>query len=489
MKLKKLLREIDQLQVKGSKEVELSGISSNSKLVAPGNLFVARRGLKENGIKYIPEAISAGAAAIVTDMYDPTITEVVQLIHPDPGAIEGTLAAEYYQHPCKELYLVGITGTCGKTTTSFLAKSILDTLGGRTGLIGTVEYIIGENRYQASRTTPDVCTNHKLLRDMLNQKCDGAIMEVTSHALDQNRVDKIRFSVGVFTNLSQDHLDYHHTMEEYFNVKKKLFEKCDKAIINLDSPYAPEILKSFKGPTLTYGIDSESDLRATHIQYTSYGSLIRLNYGDTIISATLPLVGKYNIYNALAAVAIALLKGHDLVSIVAALENVPQVAGRLEAVKNSLGLKIFVDFAHKEDALKNVLESLRELHPRQIIVVFGCGGDRDRTKRSKMGAVCAALADFSIITNDNPRSEDPEAIAKEIVKGFVGSDKYMIELDRSRAIAKAIEIATPEDLILIAGKGHESYQIFAHHTVEFDDCKVAAELCEIFSKRKQHAQI
>ncbi len=489
MKLKKLLREIEQVQVKGSKEVEFSGVSSNSKLVAPGNLFVARTGLKESGVKYIPEAISAGAAGIVTDMYDPTITEVVQIIHPNPGAIEGALAAEYYHHPCKELHLVGITGTCGKTTTAFLTKSILDSLGGRTGLIGTVEYIIGDNRYQASRTTPDVCMNHKLLRDMLNQKCDGAVMEVTSHALDQNRVDKINFSIGVFTNLSQDHLDYHETMEAYFESKKKLFTKCQKAIVNLDSPYAERILGSFKGQTLTYGIEKDADLKAIHIRYTSNGSDFQLSYRGEIVNATLPLIGKYNIYNALAAVSVALLKGYDLPRIASVLENVPQVTGRLEAVKNVAGLKIFVDFAHKEDALRNVLESIRDLKPRKVITVFGCGGDRDRTKRPKMGAVCAELSDLSIITNDNPRSEDPEAIAKEIIKGFIDPVKFVVELDRSKAILMAIEMATPEDVILIAGKGHESYQIFAHHTTEFDDCKVAAELCELFSKRKQHAQV
>lgn len=486
MKLKKIIKEIPQIQVKGSKEIEISGVSSNSKLVSPGNLFVARAGLKENGSKYIPEAISAGAVAIVTDMYDPTLSEVVQVIHPDPGSIEGALAAEYYQHPSKELFTVGITGTCGKTTTSFLAKNLLDQLGGNTGLIGTVEYIIGVNRYQANRTTPDVSTNHKLLRDMVNQKCNAAVMEVSSHALDQKRVDKFQFSVGVFTNLSQDHLDYHPSMEEYFAAKKKLFLQCDKAIVNADTLQAAEILMDFKGPTITYGIDSNADLTASDLQYTPQGTLFQLNFKGIAATTQLPLIGRHNVSNALAAAAIALMKGHTLQAIAKALENVPQVTGRLEAVPNSLGLKIFVDFAHKEDALRKVLESFKVLNFKRIIVVFGCGGDRDRSKRPKMGAVCEQFADVAIITNDNPRSEDPKTIALEIVAGFKDPSRAIVELDRRTAIAKAIAIATPEDCILIAGRGHEHYQIFAHHTIEFDDCKVAAHLCDQFSQREQY---
>lgn len=489
MKLKKIIKEIPLAQVKGSKEVEITGVSSNSKLVSPGNLFVARTGLKDNGVKYIPEAISAGAAAVVTDLYDPTLPDIVQVIHPSPGDVEGVFAAEYYQHPSKELYLIGITGTCGKTTTSYLTKFILDSLGCSTGLIGTVEYIIGEHRYQASRTTPDVSTNHKMLREMLNQKCSAAVMEVSSHALDQKRVDKVHFSVGVFTNLSQDHLDYHQTMEEYWAAKKKLFLQSDRAVVNLDSPYGVEILQQFSGPCLTYGIDSKAMLRATNIQFTHLGSLFQLTYNGKVASVTLPLIGRHNISNALAATAVALQKGYSLEAIATILERVPQVVGRLQAVPNPLELPIFVDFAHKEDALKNVLSALRELDFKKIIVVYGCGGDRDRAKRPKMGAVCEKLADLSIITNDNPRSEDPQTIANEILAGYHHPEKCRVELDRSRAIAMAIEEATSKDCILIAGRGHEHSQIFAHHTIEFDDFKVAKQLCELFFNRKQHAQI
>jgi UDP-N-acetylmuramoyl-L-alanyl-D-glutamate--2,6-diaminopimelate ligase len=351
-------------------------------------------------------------------MFDPTLSDVVQVIHPDPGAIEGAIAAEYYQDPGKELYLIGITGTCGKTTTSFLAKYILDMAGGQTGLIGTVEYIIGSYRYQASRTTPDVCTMHKLLRDMVNQGCDAAVMEVSSHALDQNRVDKIEFDCGVFTNLSQDHLDYHQTMEAYLDAKKKLFRRSKKAVVNLDTPEGESILSTFSGPKLSYGIEKDADVRASDIRHTPQGTLFTLCYQEKSTVVTLPLVGKHNVYNALAASAIALQKGISLEKIASILATVPQVSGRLEMVPNVLGINIFVDFAHKEDALRKVMESLRDLNFRKLIVVFGCGGDRDRSKRPKMGRVCAELADVSIITNDNPRSENPQTIADEILVGF-----------------------------------------------------------------------
>jgi UDP-N-acetylmuramoyl-L-alanyl-D-glutamate--2,6-diaminopimelate ligase len=321
---------------------------------------------------------------------------------------------------------------------------------------------------------------------MINQKCDAAVMEVSSHALDQKRVDKIRFSVGVFTNLSQDHLDYHETMEEYFAAKKKLFLQSDKAVLNADVPQAEEIIRSFNGPILTYALDTGADLTATDICYSTQGTSFLLNYKGLSVPAQLPLIGRHNIYNALAAVGVALTRGHDIKAISAALSNVTQVAGRLEAVPNSLGLNIFVDFAHKEDALKKVLESFSGLPFKRKIVIFGCGGDRDRTKRPKMGAICENYADVVIITNDNPRTEDPKAIAQEILTGFRDPSFPIVELDRKIAIAKAIAIATPEDCILIAGRGHESHQIFAHQTVQFEDCKVAAQLCEQFANREQY---
>lgn len=490
MKLKKLFKDIDKAQIKGSKELIITGICSNSKLVAPGNLFIAKKGFKDDGAKYISEALAAGAVAVLTDMYDPSLKNAVQVIHPQPGAIEGLLAAQYYQFPSDELFMVGITGTNGKTTSSFLTKFLLDQLNGSTGLIGTIEYIIGQYHYQATRTTPDVVSNHKMLREMCLQGCRSAVMEVTSHALDQGRVKNIHFDVALFTNLSLDHLDYHVTMEEYCRAKNMLFKELGKesspkykkkppqAIVNVDSPWTSKILKDCTAYLFTYGLENKADLSAKDLQLTPAGTEFNLHFKGNSYPCSIPLVGRYNVYNCLAAAAVCLVKGFAIERIIPLLEKVPFVPGRLETVNNALGLKIYVDFAHSDDALQNVLECLSEFKKSRIITIFGCGGDRDHSKRPKMAQMAEQYSDISIVTSDNPRSEDPEEICKQIIQGFKRPGSYILEIDRKKAIEKAIEMANPSDIVLIAGKGHETYQIFAHKTVEFDDRKIATQVCQ-----------
>lgn len=489
MKLKKLLKDIPVKDVKGSKEVEITGVCANSKLVSPGNLFIARKGRAEDGAQFIPEAISAGAIAILTDIYDPSLKTITQIIHPDVGMIEGLLAAHYHQFASDDLFMVGITGTNGKTTTSFVVKHLLDKIHGPCGLIGTIEYIIGQHRYQATRTTPDVTSNHKMLREMLNQGCHSAVMEVTSHALDQGRVANIEFDVGVFTNLSLDHLDYHQTMENYCEAKNKLFRSMDPAkarkkrflktaVVNADSLWTEKMVEGCKARIITYGIDNPADLRAENIQLTSSGTTFRMTYKGISVDCSWPLIGRFNVYNCLAATGVGLARGVPLADVAAVMQSFTAVSGRLEPVRNELGLKIYVDFAHSDDALTNVFECLQELKTGRIITVFGCGGDRDKSKRAKMGQVCEEFSDVSIVTSDNPRSEDPQDIIREVVKGFKSPGSYVVESDRRTAIEKAIEMATPDDIVLIAGKGHETYQIFAHKTVEFDDRKVASQICQ-----------
>lgn len=489
MKLKKLIKDLPLKQFKGSKEVEITGICANSKLVAPGNLFIAKKGKSEDGAHYIPEAIAAGAAAVLTDIYDPSLKNVAQLIHPQVAAIEGLVAASYYQFPSNDLFMVGITGTNGKTTTTFLVKHFLDKLRGPCGLIGTIEYIIGQHRYQATRTTPDVTSNHKMLREMLIQGCQSAAMEVTSHALDQGRVENIEYDVAVFTNLTLDHLDYHATMEEYCAAKNKLFRSLKKnpkkgnfpkklAIVNLDSPWTKKIIEGCPVPVMTYGLEGNADLKAIDVKLTSAGTEFQFLYRGEKFPCTLPLIGRFNVYNCLAATAVALAQGTPLEGIIPLISAIPPVMGRLQPVPNRFGLKIYIDFAHSDDALANVLECLKELKTGKIITVFGCGGDRDRSKRPKMARVAEEFSDLSIVTSDNPRNEEPDQIAREVVQGFTSPSSYLIELDRKNAIRKALEIATPQDIVLIAGKGHETYQIFSHKKVEFDDAKVAGQLCE-----------
>lgn len=496
MKIKKLIKEIPITQIKGSKDIEITGVCGNSKLVSPGNLFVAKKGRAHDGTQYIPEAIAAGAAAILTDIYDPSLKDITQLIHPDVQSIEAELAANYYQFASNEMFMVGITGTNGKTTTSFLIKHMLDKLLGPCGVIGTVEYIIGKHRYQATLTSPDVTMNHKLLREMVLQGCQSAVMEVTSHALEQGRARFIDFDVAVFTNLTVDHLDYHQTMDNYCLAKQKLFKNLEVkpskekkkplpkiAVVNADSPWKDKLLDGCKSKIMTYGIDNKADLRATDIHMTSEGTTFNLSYQGKTLPCRSPLVGRFNVYNVLAAVGVILSRQVSLEDVVPMIATFVPVPGRLERVYNDLGLKIYVDFAHTDDALTNVLECLRELNPKRIITVFGCGGDRDQTKRPKMAQAAEEHSDLTIVTSDNPRSEDPATIASHIVKGFKRKDSYKIELDRFKAIEEAINMATPEDVILIAGKGHEPYQIFAHKIIEFDDRKTASQICQSKLKR------
>lgn len=490
MKLKKLLKDIPVQNVKGSKEIEITGLCSNSKQVSPGNLFVARKGRAEDGAYYIPEAIASGAVAILTDIYDPSLKNVTQIVHPNVGLIEGMLAAHYYHFAADELFMIGITGTNGKTTTSFLVKHLLDKLKSPCGLIGTIEYIIGKQRFQATRTTPDVVSNHKMLREMVLQGCKSAVMEVTSHALDQGRVEYVDYDVAIFTNLSIDHLDYHGTMDDYCFAKSRMFrslnpDKSKKkqpypttAVVNADSPWRSKITEGCTAKILTYGIDSLADLRASDIVLSATGTRLQLRYLEKTVSCAWPLIGRFNVYNCLAAIAVGLVRGEPLEKLADMMRTFPSVPGRLEAVSNPLGLKIYVDFAHSDDALANVFECLEEVKEGRIITVFGCGGDRDHTKRPLMARVCEQFSDITIVTSDNPRSEDPAAICQEVAQGFQKSSSYYIEPDRRLAIKKAIECAESKDIILIAGKGHEIYQVFAHKTIEFDDRKVAAQICQ-----------
>jgi len=486
MKLKRLIRDVPNLLVKGSKEIEITGICANSKLAAPGTLFVAKKGFTDDGMRYVGEAICAGAAAVLTDIYDPSLKHVTQLIHSDLCTVEGLLAANYYHFPSQELFLIGITGTNGKTTTSFLLKHLLDAKKGPAGLIGTIEYILGQSRHQATRTTPDVISNHKMLREMLNHGCRSAVMEVTSHALDQGRVNNIEFDLAIFTNLTLDHLDYHGSMENYCAAKNRLFSQLGAdgkksfpklAIVNADSAWTDKILQGCKEGVFRYAVESPADLTASNIAYSTSGTTFKLCYLNKEVAAETTLIGRYNVYNYLAAASAGIAMGIPLEELPELLKSFTRVPGRLEPVPNNLGIKIFVDFAHSNDALANVLETLQEIKSKRIITVFGCGGDRDLSKRPKMAAAAEQYSDLCIVTSDNPRSEDPTAICQEVSSGFKDRQRHYLEPDRKKAIGMAIDLARPEDIVLIAGKGHETYQIFAHKTIEFDDSKVAAELC------------
>jgi len=481
MKLKQLVKGLKEAVIKGSKEIEISGLSANSKLVGPGYLFVAKRGLKSDGNRFVRDAIQAGATSILSDIYDPSLGSITQIIHPDVVEAEAQLAANFYQNPSLELCMVGITGTSGKTTTSYAIRHIFETLNLQAGLIGTIEYAVGKNSYPAIRTTPDVITNHKLLKEMLKNGAQSCVMEVTSHALVQKRFAHIEYDIAVFTNLSHEHLDYHNTMEEYLKAKRILFEnlaaksECKKtafpkmAVVNADSPWTEKLLEGLKLNVLSFGIEKQAHIVASDIRFTKEGSTFCVHTNDEKEEFFWPLVGRFNVYNALAAIGVGLTLGLSLEELVPILRNFYSAPGRLERIPNAQGLNIYVDYAHKVDALKNVLSTLRECTKGRLITLFGCGGDRDREKRPMMARAAEELSDVVIITSDNPRSEDPDAIIAEITSGFQHPERHLIEKDRAEAIKRAIELATPEDIVLLAGKGHETKQEFQHKVIDFDD--------------------
>ncbi len=486
MKLKKMLKNIPVEMIRGSKDIEITGLSANSKDVAPGTIFIAKKGSRYDGNAYVLEAISNGATAVLTDIYNPFLKDIVQIIHSDVTSIEAALAEQYYDKPGSKLFVVGVTGTNGKTTTATLIKHIMDSIGKRCGLIGTNEYIIGDHHYHASHTTPDVITNHRLLHDMTTKDCSAAVIEVSSHALSQGRTKNIPFDTAIFTNLSQEHLDYHKTMKNYAASKAILFETLGKqhndktttAIVNKDDRWHKTIIKNCHSNLITYGMKCEADLRIGNISHSEEGTSFDIIHCGEVVRFSWGLLGVHNIYNCLSAVALGTTLGIPLKNLSKIIASFPGVAGRLERVENPLNLKIYVDYAVTPDAIQNALSTLQALKPRRIIVVFGCGGDRDKSKRSKMAKICEKNADFSVITSDNPRSEDPTTICKEIAKGFRSSSNFTINIDRKDAIAYAIEYASAEDIILIAGKGHEKYQIFSHNTIEFNDKDVVNTICE-----------
>ncbi len=484
-KLKALLKDLPDALLRGNKENAITGLSAHSKLVAPGNLFIAKKGLTVDGNRFVQDAVNAGAVAVLSDLYDPFLPpHVTQIVHPDVVHAEALLAAAYYEKPSEQLFLAGVTGTNGKTTTTFLLRHILREQDHPCGMIGTVEWDLGQKIQPALLTTSDCITNCRLLREMVNAGCKTAAMEVSSHALDQGRVRNIEYDVAVFTNLTHEHLDYHVTMEKYAAAKATLFTNLGlqatkrwtkTALVNADSSWSAFMLAECRAAVMTYGIEQDADLRAKNLVLGIDGLSFDLSYQGRTIQVQSRMIGRFNVYNLLAAIGTALVYGMALDEIVGKIKSFPGVPGRLEQIPNDRGLLVFVDYAHKEDALRNVLETLREVTPQRILTVFGCGGDRDREKRPKMGAVATKFSDFTIITSDNPRHEDPQAIIAEILQGCTDSARFVVEPNRRSAIFYALAHAKPGDTVLIAGKGHERQQIFGSRVVEFDDCSIARE--------------
>ena len=486
MQLKTLLAAIAPRQVTGPVDRVVESIAYDSRRVQRNGLFVALRGEKSDGHQFVEQAVEKGATVIVTEreVQSPRATCVV--VDNTRSAL-ADLGAAFYLQPARRLKLAAVTGTNGKTTTTFLIKHICEKAGLRCGLLGTVRYEIADRVLPAVRTTPESLDVYDLLAQMVNAGCKAAAMEVSSHALAQERVRGLEWDVAVFTNLTQDHLDFHGTMENYFEAKAMLFTQLAEqrsktkatAVINLDDSYGAKLVDRLnkKVPVITYGMGVQSDFRASNYHAEFAGTSYQLDARGKSYLVRVPLIGRFNVANSMAALAAASSMGIGLREAILSLGRCPQVPGRLEAVPAKRQFQVFIDYAHTPDALLNVLRTARELSPRKLIVVFGCGGDRDKQKRPLMGQVADQKADYSIITSDNPRKEDPDAIIADAEKGFRSSNYEKIT-DRAQAIARAIELAQPRDIVLIAGKGHEAYQEFADHTIPFDDIQVARRALE-----------
>jgi UDP-N-acetylmuramoyl-L-alanyl-D-glutamate--2,6-diaminopimelate ligase len=449
-------------------DVEISGLAYSSADVRPGTLFFCVPGFRADGHDFAPDAVARGAAALVVQR--PLELGVPEVVVPDVRMAMGPIASRFHGDPTAELRVVGITGTNGKTTTAFLTRSILEAAGIRTGMIGTVKQVIGGREQEAVRTSPEAIDLQRAFREMLDGGDRAVAMEVSSHALELGRTAGIEWDVRVFTNLTQDHLDFHETMDGYFAAKQRLFAVGDApSVVNVDDPYGRRLAGELSG-VITYGIESEADFRATAIELDAAGA----SFAVDGTSVRIPLPGVFNVSNALAALAAAAQLGVPLGDAAAALEHAERVPGRFEPVDEGQDFTVLVDYAHTPDSLENVLRAARQLAAGRVHVVFGAGGDRDRDKRPLMGAAAARLADRVVVTSDNPRSEQPDAIVDQIVEG-AGADAER-ELDRRRAIALAIDGAGAGDVVVIAGKGHEQGQEFAGGRKEpFDDVTVARE--------------
>lgn len=486
MILRDLVSSLPKVTVAGSLDTDIHAVTASSREAGPGLVFAAIRGTTLDGHRFINDALAAGASAILAETAQPSdYTHPATWIHvPDSRAALSTLASVLAGHPWKDLSIAGITGTNGKTTTAFLVHHIMKTAWHRAGLLGTIQVDDGETVEPAKHTTPGSIELSALLGRMRDHGCRGVAMEVSSHGIHQKRVSAIGFDACIFTNLTQDHLDYHGTLENYFKAKSEWFHdlaanplgKKPVAVINFDDAYGKELVDSLEGkmPIIRFGFGVHCDFRANNFRQNARGMEFELSAKGKTFLVRSPLIGRFNVYNLLAAIAAASACGIRPRDAVAAIADSPQVPGRMENVGNAGGATVFVDYAHTPDALENACRTLKELNPRHLITVFGCGGDRDKGKRPLMAAAAARNSDACIVTSDNPRSEDPLQIIREIEGGLGGRNSRSIP-DRAQAIDFAIQNSVSGDIILIAGKGHETTQQFASETIEFDDRKHASK--------------
>lgn len=471
MLLMDLLHELETMETNVDLNVDITGIHNDCRRVTPGGLFVAIAGAVHDGHSFISQALDNGARAVVCEK--PVIGGVPYIVVPDTREALYRLGSAFMGHPARRLKMVGVTGTNGKTTTTHILYELLRAAGYSPGLVGTNHVLYAGKDIPSERTTPDAIALHTLLRDMVEAGCTHCVMEVSSHALEQRRVAGIDYEVAVFSNLTQDHLDYHHTVEEYFCAKALLFKQCEHGIVNLDDPYGARLQDMHEGNLLTYAMDHDARFRATDVVQAAGEVCFTLEVNGKKHTLRWNTPGRFSVYNALAAISAALTLGVSPEDIAQALPTVPPVCGRMELVPVPEDYSVIIDYAHTPDALENVLQTARSFTKGRIIAVFGCGGDRDRTKRPQMGAIVSRLADVAIVTSDNPRTEQPERIIDDILEGMQGTP--VVVVDRREAIHAALSMAKPGDVIMLCGKGHETYQDAGGVIYPMDEREIVAD--------------
>ncbi len=455
-------------------ELDITGVTCDSRNVQKGNAFVCINGATVDGHKFAKMAYDGGAAVIICEK---DVGLPNQIFVEDSRREFAELCAKWFGSPAKKLKLIGVTGTNGKTSVSYMVKSILEHCGHKTGLIGTIQNMIGDEVLPSKNTTPSAYELQSMFSLMLASGCDYCVMEVSSHALDQNRVYGLEFEVSAFTNLTQDHLDYHITMDNYLKAKKKLFEVSKTAVVNKDDSYFGDLVDGLKCNVKTFScLGNDADFKAENIKLKSDGSTFDMISGGKLTEIKTAIGGKFTPYNAICAGAIALELGVSLEDISSAFMKMTGVKGRAEVVPTGRDFTVLIDYAHTPDGLENILKTFSEVEKNRLIVLFGCGGDRDRTKRPKMGAIAVKNADYVIVTSDNPRTEDPRSIIDDILEGMKDSPVPVLVIEnRIEAIKKCVQIATTGDIIVLAGKGHETYQILNSGTIHLDEREVVAE--------------
>ena len=461
-------------------ENDICGIAYDSRAVRPGFAFVAIPGAKADGHDFIPDAIDRGAAAVICEKELDLPADVGLVLVKDSRRALAALSAAYFDHPDRKLRLIGVTGTNGKTTTANLIKYLLEKAGHKSGFIGTLGSWDGDEQLSellSASTTPEPLELFRLLDGIVEKGCEYAVMEASSHALDQGRVSSCRFGGAVFTNLTQDHLDYHKTMEAYAGAKAELFSMLDElgyGVVNLDDAYAPDFIRACRCRLLTYGENEKADLRLLQYSASMRGMSFTVFCEGRSYDLRIPLIGRFNIYNAMAALCAGLAEGLDVEDMAGWLADAPQVPGRFELIDEGQDFAVAVDYAHTPDGLENVLRAARALKPRRVVTVFGCGGNRDQGKRPLMGRIAGQLSDVAVLTSDNPRDEDPLQILDMIESGIKQvANNYLVEENRERAISLALNMAQTGDIVVIAGKGHEDYQLIRGERLHFDDREAA----------------